>query len=219
MFHADTLKEPPRKTFDEHFVKCRIPIYLPLSKMTFAELIKSNAWLSVKMVLIKLFADQEDFMDDYQNVFNKLQVISPLPSNITIDIESVHDTYDNSQYVDVAGYYTNPANRNDEYTNSLAIEYTPWNEWLGMPIDENSLKIFSELEIISHCLNEMTYAGFEQEDIQSEMDKMRAIKEEYNNLTTEEKKKRTIPLEDLEPKCDIDFDKIMEGNRYNKKNN
>jgi len=174
--------------------------------MTFAELVKSNAWLSVKMVLIKLFRDQEEFMDDYQNVFNKLQVMPPIPSSITIEIESLHDTYDNSQYVDVAGYYTDPANRNDEYTNSLAIEYTPWDEWLGMPIDENSLKIFSELEIISYCLNEMTYAGFEQEEIQSEMDKIKAIKEDYDNLSTEEKKKQTIPLEELKPKCNIYFE-------------
>lgn len=187
--------------------------------MTFEELIKSNAWLSVKMVLTKLFPDQEEFMDDYQSVFNKLQVMLPLPSSITIEIESIHDTYDNSQYIDVAGYYTDPANRDNEYTNSLAIEYTPWNEWLGMPIDDNSLKKFSELEIISHCLNEMTYAGFEQEEIQSEMDRIRAIKEEYDIIATEEKKKQTIPLEDFKAKCDIDFDKIMEDNHYNKNNN
>ena len=187
--------------------------------MTFAELIKSNAWLSVKMVLTKLHPDQEEFMDDYQRVFNQLQVLSPLPSSVTIDVELVHDTYDNTHYVDVSGYYTNPADRTDEYTNSLAIEYTPWNEWLGMLIDKNSFKNFSELEIIAHCLNEMTYAGFEQEDIQSEMDRIKGIKEEYDNLTTEEKKKRTISFEDLKAKNDIDSDKTTENNNDNKKNN
>jgi len=187
--------------------------------MTFAELVKSNTWLSVKMVLTKLFPDQEEFLGDYQSVFNKLQVMIPMPSSITIEIETVHDTYDNSDYIDVSGYYTNPANRDNEYTNSLAIEYTPWNEWLGMPIDDNSLKMFTELELISHCLNEMTYAGFEQDEIQSEMDRISAIKEEYDNLTTEEKKTRTIPLEDFKAKHDVGFNKLLEDIHSNKNNN
>jgi len=186
--------------------------------MTFAELIKSNAWLSVKMILSKLHPDQEEFMDDYQHLFNQLQVLTPLPSNVTIDVGLVHDTYDNTHYVDVSGYYTNLADRTDEYTNSLAIEYTPWNEWLGMLIDKNSLKNFSELEIIAHCLNEMTYAGFEQDDIQSEMDRIKSIKEEYDNLTPEEKKQRTISLNDLKANYDADSDKESESDNKDRKN-
>ena len=58
-------------------------------------------------------------------------------------------------------------------TLSTAIEFTAWSEWLGMPIDTNSLKEFSELEIVAHCLNEMTYAGFEQEEINSKMDRIK----------------------------------------------
>ncbi len=183
--------------------------------MTFVELIKSNAWLSVKMMLTKLHPDQEEFMDDYQRVFNQLQILSPLPSSVTIDIELVNDTYDNTYYVDVSGYYTNPADKINENTNSLAIEYTSWNEWLSMPIDENSLKNFSELEIIAHCLNEMTYAGFEQEDIQSEMDRIKEIKDEYNSLTPEEKKKRTISLDDLKAKYDEDSDEETKNSNDN----
>ncbi len=55
-------------------------------------------------------------------------------SNVTINIQWIHDDSDNSDYVDVSGYYTNPAEHTDELTNSLAIEFTPWQEWLGMPI-------------------------------------------------------------------------------------
>ena len=60
--------------------------------------------------------------------------------------------------------------------NSLAIEFPQWQEWLGMPIDSESMEKFSELEIIACCLNEMTYAGFEQEDIQAEMDRIKKEK-------------------------------------------
>ncbi len=174
--------------------------------MTFAELIKSKAWLSVQMILLKLFPDQEEFIDDYQNVFYQLQVMPIVASKITIDVELVHDTYDDTHYVDVSGHYTDPADRTDEFTNSLAIEFIPWNEWLGMPINENSLKNFSELEIIAHCLNEMTYAGFEQEEIQSEITRISSIKDEYNNLTLKEKKLKTISLDKLKEKLDLDSD-------------
>ena len=170
------------------------------------------------MVLSKLHPDQEEFMDDYQHVFSQLQVITSLPSNVTIDVGWVHDSYDNTHYVDVSGYYTNPVDRTNKYTNSLAIEYTPWNEWLGMPIDKDSLRNFSELEIIAHCLIEMTFAGFEQEDIQSEIDRIKDIKEEYNNLTPEEKKQQTISLNDLKAKYDTDSDKESGTDNEDKKN-
>ncbi len=165
--------------------------------MTLSEIIKSNSWLSVKLTLEKLFPDQEEFWDDYEKVFNELKVIQPKSSNVTIDIHWVHDDYDDADYVDVSGYYTNPADRTNEYTDSLAIEFVPWEEWLGMPIDETSLKEFNELELIAYCLNEMTYAGFEQEDIQSEINRIKEIKDEYESMTPEEKAKKTYSFDDV----------------------
>lgn len=159
--------------------------------MTLSELIKSHAWLSVQLTLQKLFPDQEEFLADYEKMFNELQVMQFKASNITIDIELIHDTYDDTHYVDVSGYYTNPEDRTDEFSNSLAIEFTPWNQWLAMPIDGKSRMNFGELEIIAHCLNEMSYSGFEQEEIQEELSRIKGIKEEYDGLSPEEKKSKT----------------------------
>lgn len=165
--------------------------------MTFAEIIKSQSWLSIKLTLEKLFPDQSEFWDDYEKVFYELQTMTAKESNVTIDVSWVHDDYDNTDYVDVSGYYTNPADRTNEYTNSLAIEFTPWQEWLGMPIDENTLKTFNEFEIIAYCLNEMTYAGFEQEEVQAEMDKLKQIADDYEKMTPEEKKKNTYTWDEV----------------------
>ncbi len=165
--------------------------------MTLVELIKSHAWLSIQLTLQILFPDQEEYMEDYEKMFNELQVTPSKASNITIDVELIHDSYDDTQYVDVSGYYTNPADRTDEFSNSLAIEFTPWNEWLAMPIDEKSLKNFSELEIIAHCLNEMSYSGFEQEEIQEELSRIKEIKEDYDSLTPDEKTQRTYTLDEV----------------------
>jgi hypothetical protein len=66
-----------------------------------------------------------------------------------------------------------------------------------MDIDENTLQDFTELEIIAHCLYEMTFMGFEEEEIQPELDKLKGIADEYKNMSDEEKKENTISLDDL----------------------
>jgi|GEM_PF-4370628 len=43
----------------------------------------------------------------------------------------------------------------------------------------------------------MTYAGFEQDEIQDQMDHINRIKDEYENLTPEEKSIRICTLEKL----------------------
>jgi len=44
-------------------------------------------------------------------------------------------------------------------TIGYAIEFTEWKQWLGMDIASVTLKRFLELEIITHCLYEMTFIG------------------------------------------------------------
>ena len=166
--------------------------------MTFADIIKSQSWLSVKMTLERLFPEQSEFWDEYEKIFYELQTMHAHDSKVTIDVHWVHDDYDNTDYVDVSGYYTNPADRADEHSNSLAIEFSPWQEWLGMPIDSVTLEKFNELEIIAYCLNEMTYAGFEQEDIQAEIDRIKQIADDYEKLSPEEKKKNTYSWDEVE---------------------
>jgi len=177
------------------------------------DIIKSNAWLSVKLTLEKLYPDQSECWDDYEKVFHQLQTMQPKESNTTIEVTWVRDDFDNTDYVNVSGYYTNPDERTNELTNSLALEFTLWEEWLGMPIDKKSLETFSELELIAHCLNEMTFAGFEQEDIQAEMDSINKIADDYDKMTPEEQKKNTYTWEEVKEKLGINFENDDAGNQ------
>lgn len=165
--------------------------------MKFEELIKSHSWLSVKMTLEKLFPDEKNYLDGYEEVFNTLKTAEAEVSDVTLNVRWEHDDFDNTDYVHVSGYYTNPDDREDEYSGGLAIEYTPWEEWLGMDIDSESLKNFSELEIIAYSLNEMTYAGFTQEDVQTQMDKLKKIVDDYEKMSPEEKKKNTYTWDEV----------------------
>lgn len=165
--------------------------------MKFAEIIKSNSWLSIEIVFLKLYPEEEKNIIEYKNIFNSLQILEPKDTDISIDVKHIIDDYDNYGHVDVSGHYNDPHKSTDVCTNSLALEFTPWEKWLGMDIDKKSLEEFTELELISHCLHEMTYFSFDQKDIQEEFEKISGMADEIKNMTEEEKNKKLIPFEDV----------------------
>ncbi|MCL0060381.1 hypothetical protein M1N88_00625 [Dehalococcoidia bacterium] len=65
--------------------------------------------------------------------------------------------------------------KDDEIGNqevSYGIDFTDWAEWLGMEIDQESFSKYSELDIIGHCLWEVTFYGFIQDDIRKTIDRI-----------------------------------------------
>ena len=165
--------------------------------MKFTDLIKTNSWLSIEIVLLQLYADEKKNISAYEQIFNDLQLMEAVACGISIVVSNEQDAFDESEYVNVSGRENNPNEDPNKLTDSLAIEFTPWNEWLGMDIDKATLQDFTELEIIAHCLYEMTFIGFEEEEIQAEMDKLKGIADEYKNMSEEEKKENTKSLDDL----------------------
>lgn len=163
--------------------------------MKLKKFIQSNAWLSVEAILLQLYPDEEKNISGYKKVFEELLFMHPEDSEISIVVAHQKDDYDGEEYVNVSGKYANPKSEEEEF--SQAIEFTPWNKWLGIEISQESLQHFSELEIISHCLYEMTFVGFEEEEIQKELNSLEKSIEEYKNMTDEEKKANTISLEEL----------------------
>ena len=66
-----------------------------------------------------------------------------------------------------------------------------------MTIDRDTLKEFNQLEIISHCLYEMTFMGYDEETIQQYLADMEKSVEDFKNMTEEEKRANTKSLDDL----------------------
>lgn len=50
-------------------------------------------------------------------------------------------------------------------TKSYAIEFVKWENWLIIELAPETIANFNELEIIAHCLCEMTSCGYEQDQI------------------------------------------------------
>jgi len=163
--------------------------------MKLKKLIQSNSWLSVATILLQLYPDEEKNISGYQKVFEEFLFMHSEDSEILIVVAHQKDDFDGEEYVDVSGKYANPKNEEEEF--SQAIEFTPWNKWLGMEISKESFLHFSELEIISHCLYEMTFVGFEEKEIQEELNSMEKSIEDYKNMTDEEKKANTTSIEEL----------------------
>ena len=169
--------------------------------MILRDLIISNSWLSVELIFTRLYPDQASSLNGYGRVFNELKTLPPVNSEITILISNEIDSFDNEPYVNVSGYNHSKTSRSiDDLTDSLALEFTPWNEWLGMKIDEYSLKYFNQLELICHCLHEMTFMGFNQKEIDNEWNKIKKAEQEFKHMTKEEKERSTMTLEELKKK-------------------
>jgi len=163
--------------------------------MTFKKLLQSNSWLSVAEILLELYPDEATNISGYQEVFEKLLFMNAGDSEITICVVHQKDDFDGEQYVDVSGKYEFPKNEEEKF--SQAIEFSTWDKWLGMKISQESLLVFTELEIISHCLFEMTFVSFEEEDIQEKLNSIQKNIEDYKNMTDEEKQANTTSIEDL----------------------
>ena len=169
--------------------------------MKLGDLIKDSSWLSVEIVFSKIYPDQISYLENYETVFNQLKILKPKCSSIYIIIKNVIDEFDNEKYVSVSGYDNLKVSASkNKIKESLALEFTPWAEWLGMSIDQESIKSFSSLEIICHCLDEMTFMGFNQKEIDDELQKIRKTAEDFKRMTKEEKEKNSMTLEELKRK-------------------
>lgn len=159
--------------------------------MKFKELICKHNWNQVHSTLMQLYPDQEKNIEEYRQVFKELDNIKPVETKMRIVIEDVYDEYDKNYYTHVSGKdgslnkESDPEHfKDDEIGNqevSYAIEFTDWAEWLSMDIDHESLSKYSELEIIGHCLWEMTFYGFTQEDIKKAIDTIDKRAQEAKN--------------------------------------
>ncbi|WP_394992430.1 DUF6557 family protein [Emticicia sp.] len=90
-----------------------------------------------------------------------------------------------------------PTQKSKDYGTRFAIYFDPWAEWLGMSISTETLEKFSELEIISHCLFEMTFEGFDEVRIKESGDYLNKISNESKNRTPEERESDAVYLKEL----------------------
>ena len=135
--------------------------------MKFKDLIKKYSWQDIKGTLFNIYKESDiGNPEGYFCVYNRLQKIECQETDIILYIEQEIDNESNKTYYDIFG-----KRPNDE--DSFALEFTPWSKWLNFEISEEALNQFSELAIISHCLYEMTFCGFDEKIIQNKVKEIR----------------------------------------------
>ena len=175
--------------------------------MKFKKLIEKYSLDEVWATLRKLYPEQKKSCDGYKQVFSELRTMKPKGTKMRIIVEEVPAERNQEAYVHVSGKNgtLKKAGHSKHFKDdgkgiqeeSFAIEYTPWEEWLGMIIDPVSSENFSEIEIIAHCLWEMTFAGFDQPSIKEKINELKGIAEEIDNMTEDERKEKLIPMEEI----------------------
>lgn len=132
--------------------------------MTFQDVLFEVEWEDVWEQIVKHYPKQKN-KDGYYNVLQTLFNLTPAenPDGCTIIIDLQQDDVEGGEYYMVAGL---------ENGNRYAIEYCPWEEWLGYYIDKRLLTEMTLPEIVAHCLYEMTWGGFTQEDIKKHVDEI-----------------------------------------------
>lgn len=124
--------------------------------MIFKQPIEMHSWEEIKVSLESLYPHGHADISAYEKVFAILPQLEVEVSDLRLTIEEIDDPCTSSSMVSVVG-------ENDEH--SYAIEFTKWEQWLGMEVNQSTLREYSELEIIAHSLWEMTFVGYSQEAI------------------------------------------------------
>ena len=135
------------------------------SNIVLKESVDSISWTELQAVIIKDYPGQESNLEGYKKVFEILKKLTSIVSETVMCLEHVEkDAIIDEPYVNVFGIKPNEAKEN-KFSTSYSLSFSRWEEWIGMKIEEQSMKEFSQAEIVAHCLFDMTYYGFDQDSI------------------------------------------------------
>ncbi len=149
--------------------------------MILKDLINNHPWDEIKPRLLELYPNEDKNINGYEHTYRVELAKEPIFKKPTLFISIAY--IDNvpeeeNTYHDVNGISEEDSKKEDAWVQGYAIEYCLFDEWLGFGISEKLLAKYSEIDIICHCLWEMTFVGFDTEEKQAAIDKLeQAIKE------------------------------------------
>ena len=183
--------------------------------MKFKELVDDVLWEDVKQSLSKFYDMDEECLFNHQIVFEKLKYIDPVENDMRIIVDwaepdgnIIEDGY---WYVDgkngtlqkeTEDYQYFKDKCTEEFANSevgFALDFTPWNKWLGMDIDPetaNDIRLM-RADIVAHCLYEMTFMGYDEEEIQCTLNGLKDQIKNIEKMSEEELRANSITLDEL----------------------
>lgn len=132
--------------------------------MRLIDLIEKHDDDSILMRMAMLYDTAGD-REEYRRVLGVLRTIRPASgSGMKLYVKLIANEEDG--WYDAGGHdgSTHRGGSPVDYD----LEYLPWDEWLGMAIEDSTLASMQEVEIIVHSLWNMTMVSFDPDDIQWE---------------------------------------------------
>ena len=133
--------------------------------MRFAEVLKLATWPQIEASLRRDYCEDKDdpnahdeFVLAHHHAYARLLELDPEADDTVIDIVSFDEEGEGAENFDVSGI--KPGSKD-----SWALDFVRWERWLGMELSRSTLDRFSPSEVTAHCLWEMTFHGYEQEEI------------------------------------------------------
>ena len=150
--------------------------------MILKEIINKVDFADVWEYTVKLYNNysNDNSMAAHRRAFEKLRNMQPTVDDMTIHIAYEMDvTFNITDKVYEAGWHVYGTYEEDD--EKYALDFTPLSEWLGMEIDGTALKELEPHEIVAHCLWEMTFYSFDEEETQQALNEMNETIERLEN--------------------------------------
>ena len=126
--------------------------------LTFKDILDRYEFEDIENVFFDLYGDHfKTNAVGYEEVFEclkEMDTIVTTPYLLDIDHVKEEEYFEDYEHVSAISL---------EDGLNYAIGFMPWNEWLGMRLNPQVLEKYSEEEIISHCLWEMTFYGYDED--------------------------------------------------------
>lgn len=111
------------------------------------------------------YPEQVSSTRGYRKALDEIRALEPVASDLTIFAELVNDALEDEMYVDVSG-------RKPSDEEMYAVEFMPWEEWLGSFVDTGD---FSDAQFLAHCLFEMTFVGYSNAEVCAELERINSM--------------------------------------------
>jgi len=163
--------------------------------MTFQQCLSFSPFEIIWQQLSYVYPIDSNHKESYQKVYDEMLSITPVNSEYKIKVDFI-DQYNEWHVYGINGTRLKDipldeggVSEDHPKANELiqyAIEFNSRAEWAGMKIDSFTSSELSTLEIAVHCLWEMTFAGFDEDDVNKQKklieDRTKSIKDNPDDL-------------------------------------
>lgn len=168
--------------------------------MTLRQLISRYTWLNIKYALLHEYPGAQNHLPGYESVYHYLLLLPAADTDLQIELKRIPSTdviNSINHSVDVCGKRQTPHVADAEICIGYALDFTPWAQWLSMPVAAKTLQQFSETEIIAHCLKAIGFHGFDEATVQHKAQSMSSELDFLESMTDAQKQTFLISWEQL----------------------